>query len=75
MRYSILLDFNENLIHDYGAIHILRMFSPKKWVGNKQGDFVQQRMEAIQKWMTELVEDEELCDDPKLRSFFFDQQR
>lgn len=69
-RYSQLLEFNEQLMHDYGAIRILRLFPPKKWVGNRQGDFVQQRMEAIQAWMTELVEDEELCDDPKVRSFF-----
>ena len=69
-RYSQLLEFNEQLMHDYGAIRLLRLFPPKKWVGNRQGDFVQQRMEAIQAWMTELVEDEELCDDPKVRSFF-----
>lgn len=69
-RYSQLLDFNEQLIHDYGAIRLLRVFPPKKWVGNREGDFVQQRMEKIQEWMNELVEDEEICQDGKLRAFF-----
>jgi hypothetical protein len=69
-RYSALLDFNETLVHDYGAIRILRLFPPKKWVGNKEGSFVQQRMEQIQKWLTEIVEDEELCEDQKVRDYF-----
>lgn len=70
-RYSQLLEFNEVLIQNYGAIRLLRVFPPKKWVGNREGNFVQQRMEKIQEWMTELVEDEEICDDQKLREFFF----
>jgi hypothetical protein len=69
-RYSQLLDFNDTLIHDYGNIRILRLFPPKKWVGNREGNFVQQRLDAIQKWLSEIIEDEELCDDPKLRTFF-----
>jgi hypothetical protein len=69
-RYSQLLDFNEGLMKDYGAIRILRLFPPKKWVGNHDGNFVQQRLEAIQLWMSELIEDEELCDDQKVRTFF-----
>jgi hypothetical protein len=69
-RYSGLLDFNDSLIHDYGAIRILRLFPPKKWVGNREGNFVQQRQDAIQNWLNELIADEELCDDPKVREFF-----
>lgn len=69
-RYSQLLEFNEQLMHDYGAIRLLRLFPPKKWVGNREGNFVEQRMAQIQKWMTEIVQDEELCDDPKVRNFF-----
>jgi hypothetical protein len=65
-----LLEFNDTLIHDYGNIRILRLFPPKKWVGNREGNFVQQRLDAIQKWLNELIEDEELCDDPKFRNFF-----
>jgi hypothetical protein len=69
-RYSQLLEFNDSLIHDYGAIRILRLFPPKKWVGNREGNFVQQRQDAIQTWLNELIADEELCDDPKVREFF-----
>jgi hypothetical protein len=69
-RYSALLDFNDSLIHDYGAIRILRLFPPKKWVGNREGNFVQQRQDAIQTWLNELIADEELCDDPKVREYF-----
>jgi hypothetical protein len=69
-RYSQLLEFNEALTKDYGAIRILRLFPPKKWVGNREGNFVQQRLDAIQLWMNELIEDEELCDDQKVRNFF-----
>jgi hypothetical protein len=69
-RYSQLLEFNDSLIHDYGAIRILRLFPPKKWVGNREGNFVQQRQEAIQTWLNELIADEELCDDTKIREFF-----
>jgi hypothetical protein len=69
-RYSVLLEFNDSLIHDYGAIRILRLFPPKKWVGNREGNFVQQRQDAIQNWLNELIADEELCDDLKVREFF-----
>jgi hypothetical protein len=69
-RYSQLLEFNDSLIHDYGAIRILRLFPPKKWVGNREGNFVQQRQDAIQTWLNELIADEELCDDTKIREFF-----
>ncbi|KAH0787681.1 PX domain containing protein [Histomonas meleagridis] len=69
-RYSQLLDFNESLILDYGNIRILRLFPPKKWVGNKSTDFVTQRQEALQKWLNELVEDEETSSDPKILRFF-----
>jgi hypothetical protein len=69
-RYSQLLEFNDSLIHDYGAIRILRLFPPKKWVGNREGNFVQQRQDAIQTWLNELIADEELCDDLKIREFF-----
>jgi hypothetical protein len=69
-RYSQLLEFNESLIQDYGAIRILRLFPPKKFVGNKEGSFVQQRKDALQTWLNELVADEETCADPKLLTFF-----
>jgi hypothetical protein len=69
-RYSQLLEFNEGLMKNYGAIRIFRLFPPKKWVGNREGNFVQQRLEPIQLWMNELIEDEELCDDQKVRTFF-----
>jgi sorting nexin-25 len=69
-RYSVLLDFNETLIHAYGLIRILKLFPPKKLVGNHDGNFVQQRKDAIQKWMSEIIADEELVDDPKIRAFF-----
>ncbi|OHS94583.1 PX domain containing protein [Tritrichomonas foetus] len=69
-RYSQLLDFNDSLIHDYGAIRLLRTFPPKKWVGNKEGDFVAQRMEALQNWLTELCLDEETAQDKKVLAFF-----
>jgi hypothetical protein len=69
-RYSQLLDFNDSLIHDYGAIRILRLFPPKKWVGNREGNFVQQRQDAIQTWLNELIADDELCDDLRFRDFF-----
>jgi hypothetical protein len=69
-RYSVLLEFNDALIHDYGAIRILRLFPPKKWVGNRQGNFVQQRQDAIQAWLNEIIADQELCDDAKVRAFF-----
>ena len=69
-RYSQLLEFNEKLIHNYGAIRLLRTFPPKKYVGNKEGDFVVMRRDAIQNWATELCSDEELCEDPDvLRQF------
>ena len=69
-RYSQLLEFNEQLMHDYGAIRLLRLFPPKKWIGNKEGDFVTQRQEAIQNWLNELCEDEETAQDPKILKFF-----
>jgi hypothetical protein len=69
-RYSSLLEFNDTLIHDYGAIRILRLFPPKKFVGNKEGNFIQQRKDAIQSWLNEIIADEELVDDPKIRKFF-----
>ena len=69
-RYSQLLEFNEQLIHNYGNIRLLRTFPPKKFVGNKEGDFVVMRRDAIQTWATELVLDEETCDDPLIRKFF-----
>ncbi|OHT11901.1 PX domain containing protein [Tritrichomonas foetus] len=69
-RYSQLLDFNESLIHDYGAIRLLRTFPPKKFIGNKETDFVTQRMEALQNWLNELCEDEETAQDKKLLAFF-----
>ena len=69
-RYSQLLDFNEQLIHDYGAIRLLRTFPPKKLIGNKEVDFVAQRMEALQNWMSELCADEETCQDKRLLAFF-----
>jgi hypothetical protein len=69
-RYSQLLEFNDTLIHDYGAIRILRLFPPKKFVGNKEGSFVQQRKDAIQEWLNEIIADEELVDDAKIRKFF-----
>ena len=69
-RYSQLLEFNDSLILDYGNIRILRLFPPKKWVGNKAMDFVTQRQEALQKWLDELVEDEETSSDPKVLKFF-----
>jgi hypothetical protein len=69
-RYSQLLEFNEKLIHEYGNIRLLRVFPPKKFVGNKEGDFVVMRRNAIQDWATELVSDEEVCEDPLVRNFF-----
>jgi hypothetical protein len=69
-RYSQLLEFNESLIKYYGAMRILRLFPPKKWVGNRQGELVKQRQEAIQIWLNEIIADEELCDDPVIRDFF-----
>ena len=69
-RYSQLLDFNEKLIHDYGAIRLLRLFPPKKWIGNKEGDFVTQRREAIQNWLTEICQDEELAQEPQVLKYF-----
>lgn len=69
-RYSQLLEFNERLEQDYGQIRLLRLFPPKKWVGNKEGNFVQQRMEAIQEWLNELVADEETCEDKHVLQFF-----
>ena len=69
-RYSQLLDFNDSLIHDYGPIRLLRTFPPKKLIGNKEMDFVTQRMEALQNWMTELCSDEETCQDKKVLTFF-----
>ena len=70
-RYSELLKFNEEkLIHNYGAIRLLRVFPPKKFVGNKEGDFVVMRRDAIQAWATELVSDEELCEDPDVLAQF-----
>lgn len=62
-RYSALLEFNEKLIYNYGAIRLLRLFPPKKFVGNREGDFVVMRRDAIQEWATELCMDEELCED------------
>jgi hypothetical protein len=70
-RYSQLLEFNEKLINEkYGAIRILRLFPPKKFIGNKEGDFVTQRKDALQLWLNELVSDEETCADPRVREFF-----
>lgn len=69
-RYSQLLAFNEMLKLEYGEIRIMRLFPPKKWVGNKEGDFVETRQSAIQNWMTALVKDEETCHDPRVREFF-----
>ena len=73
-RYSRLLTFNEELIKKYGNIRLLRVFPPKKFVGNKEGDFVVMRRDAIQAWATELVTDEEVCEDPDVRKFFTEQQ-
>ena len=69
-RYSQLFDFNERLIFNYGNIRMLRVFPPKKWVGNKAMDFIAQRQEVLQKWLNELVEDEETCADPIILKFF-----
>jgi hypothetical protein len=70
-RYSQLLEFNEKLINEkYGAIRLLRQFPPKKFIGNKEGDFVTQRRDALQAWLTELVSDEETSADPRIREFF-----
>jgi hypothetical protein len=69
-RYSQLLEFNEKLIYNYGNIRLLRTFPPKKFVGNKEGDFIVMRRDAIQEWATELVSDEEICEEPLLLSFF-----
>jgi hypothetical protein len=70
-RYSQLLEFNEKLINEkYGAIRLLRLFPPKKFIGNKEGDFVTQRRDALQAWLSELVSDEETCADPKIHQFF-----
>jgi hypothetical protein len=65
-RYSQLLEFNEK----YGAIRLLRLFPPKKFIGNKEGDFVTQRRDALQLWLNELVSDEETCADRRIREFF-----
>ena len=69
-RYSQLLSFNEELIKNYGNIRLLRVFPGKKWVGNTDADFVSQRQDQIQKWATELVLDEELCEEPLVLKFF-----
>jgi hypothetical protein len=69
-RYSQLYDFNETLIHEYGAIRILRYFPPKKLIGNKAGDFVAQRRDGLQTWMSEIVEVVELCEAPIILKFF-----
>jgi len=69
-RYSQLLELNESLVQDYGNIRILRLFPPKKFVGNKEGSFVQQRKDALQIWLNELVADEETSVDSKLLAFF-----
>ena len=68
-RYSQLYDLNEKLIHEYGNIRLLRNFPPKKVVG-KNIDFLQQRKEGLQQWMTELILDEEICEEPLVREFF-----
>jgi len=69
-RYSQLLEFNDKLIYNYGNIRLLREFPPKKYVGNKESDFVKLRQDGLQNWLTELVTDEEICEDPLVRSFF-----
>jgi hypothetical protein len=69
-RYSQLFDFNEVLIHEYGAIRIFRNFPPKKLIGNKAGDFVAQRRDGLQTWLSEIVEDEELSEAPIILKFF-----
>ncbi|EAX95874.1 PX domain containing protein [Trichomonas vaginalis G3] len=69
-RYSQLLEFNEKLIYNYGAIRLLRVFPPKKFVGNRDGDFVVLRRDAIQEWATELCLDEEVCEDKDVLEFF-----
>lgn len=69
-RYSQLLEFNEKLIYNYGAIRLLRVFPPKKFVGNREGDFIVLRRDAIQEWATELCLDEETCEDKLVLQFF-----
>jgi hypothetical protein len=70
-RYSQLLELNETLINEkYGAIRLLRLFPPKKFIGNKEGDFVTQRRDALQVWLNELVSDEETCADPRILEYF-----
>lgn len=69
-RYSQLLEFNDLLIYNYGNIRMLRVFPPKKWVGNKAMDFVTQRQEQLQKWLNELVEESETCTDQRVLKFF-----
>jgi hypothetical protein len=58
------------LIRHPGPIRILRLFPPKKWVGNREGNITQQRLHAIRNWISEPIEDDGLCDDPKIRTFF-----
>jgi hypothetical protein len=69
-RYSQLLELNEALIREWGAIRVLRLFPPKKVVGNREGNFVKQRQSGIQNWLNELNAEEEICDEPALREFF-----
>jgi hypothetical protein len=70
-RYSQLFDFNEKLINEkYGLIRMLRVFPPKKFIGNKAGDFVAQRRDGLQAWLDELVADEEAAADPLILTFF-----
>lgn len=69
-RYSQLLELNEKLIYNYGQIRLLRTFPPKKFVGNRVGDFVVMRRDALQAWLTELVLDEEMAVEPEILHFF-----
>jgi hypothetical protein len=69
-RYSQLLELNEALMQEWGAIRVLRLFPPKKVVGNREGTFVKQRRAAIQTWLNEIIAEEEICDELVLRGFF-----
>jgi hypothetical protein len=48
-RPSPLPEFNDGLAHDYGNTRILRLFPPRKCVGNREGTFIQQGLIAIEK--------------------------
>jgi hypothetical protein len=69
-RYSEIRNFDAEIRKQFGDSHYLLAFPPKKFVGNTNPEFLQIRVEQLQKYLANLVMIPGIARSPSFTRFF-----